>query len=362
MPVNVAAQTPLNLAGGIDCDIHPTVPSVEVLIPYLSDVWQHTVRMIARGIEHLHLTSYPPGAALTCRPDWRPTIGRAAERVELVQAHVLDHFHLSHGILNPVHGAMALTNGDLSAALCRAINDWIAEHWLAREPRLSASIVVSLHNPGDAVAEIERRAGDRRFVQVLVLAQGELPLGRRYYWPVWEAAARHGLPIGIHPGSMVRHAPTQSGFPSTLVEDYVTHSQAFGSQLASLVAEGVFAKYPALKVVLIESGVSWLPSLMWRMGKDWRGLRSEVPWVERVPAEIIREHVRLTLQPLDLPRGQVSLQQLCDQLGSDRMILFSTDYPHHQFDGDDVLPPDMPADLLRKVLLDNPRETYSRLT
>ena len=77
--------------------------------------------------------------------------------------------------------------------------------------------------------------------------------------------------------------------------------QAFGSQLASLVAEGVFAKYPRLKVVLAESGVSWLPSLMWRMGKDWRGLRSEVPWVDQVPAEIIREHVRLTLHPLDLP-------------------------------------------------------------
>ena len=350
-----------SVAGGIDCDIHPGVPGVQALIPYLDDVWRHTVTMIARGIEHLHMTSYPPGSSLACRPDWRPAEGRPADRVELVRAHVLDHFALGGGILNPVHGAMALTNGDLASALCRAINDWVADHWLGVEPRLSASIVVSLHNPGDAAAEIERLAGDERFVQVLVLAQGEMPLGRRYYWPVWEAAARHRLPVGVHPGGMFRHAPTQSGFPSTLVEDYIGHAQAFGSQLASLVAEGVFAKFPALKVVMIESGISWVPSLMWRLGKDWRGLRGEVPWVERIPGDIIREHVRFTLQPLDLPVGQVGLEQLCDHLGSDRLILFSTDYPHHQFDGDDVVPAGVPADLLRKVLIDNPRETYTRL-
>lgn len=347
--------------GGIDCDIHPTIPSVDALMPYLSDVWRHTVGMIARGIEHLHMTSYPPGSTLSCRPDWRPKSGRPAERVDQVRAHVLDHFGLAHGILNPIHGAMMLTNGDLASALCRAINDYVAAHWLAAEPRLSASIVVSLHNPGDAVAEIERRAGDNRFVQVLVLAQGEMPLGRRYYWPVWEAAAKAGLPVGIHPGNMFRHAPTQSGFPSTLAEDYITHAQAFGSQLASLLAEGVLAKFPTLKLVLIESGVSWVPSLTWRFGKDWRGLRGEVPWIDEVPAEIVRRHVRLTLTPLDLPAGRVSLEQLCDQLGSDSMILFSTDYPHYQFDGDEVVPPDVPAALLRKVLVDNPRETYGRL-
>lgn len=348
-------------ADGIDCDIHPAIPSVRALLPYMSDVWQHTVGMIARGIEHLHMTSYPPGSTLACRPDWRPKTGAPAANVDLVRAHVLDHFALRGGILNPVHGAMTLTNGDLAAALCRAINDWIGEHWLSVEPRLSASIVVSLHNPGDAVEEIERRANDKRFVQVLVLAQGEMPLGRRYYWPLYAAAERHGLPIAIHPGSMFRHAPTQSGFPSTLTEDYITHAQAFGSQLASLVAEGVFAKFPGLKVVLTESGVSWLPSLMWRMGKDWRGLRTEVPWVDQIPAEIIRQHVRLTLQPLDLP-PTISLERLCDHLGSDRLILFSTDYPHHQFDADDVVPPSLPPDLLRKVLVDNVLATYPRLT
>ena len=79
----------------------------------------------------------------------------------------------------------------------------------------------------------------------------------------------------------------------------MAQSAAFESQLLSLVAEGVFAKFPGLKVVLSKSGFTWLPPFLWRANKTWRGVRAEMPWVKRPPAEIIREHVRLTIQPVD---------------------------------------------------------------
>ena len=63
----------------------------------------------------------------------------------------------------------------------------------------------------------------------------------------------------------------------------------------------MFAKYPELKVVLLESGVTWLPAFLWRFRKFWRGVRTEVPWVDRSPGEIVRDHFRLTIQPLDAP-------------------------------------------------------------
>jgi predicted TIM-barrel fold metal-dependent hydrolase len=48
-------------------------------------------------------------------------------------------------------------------------------------------------------------------------------------------------------------------------------------------------------------------------------------------------------------------------MGSDKLILFSTDYPHWQFDGEDALPDGLSEPLIRKILVDNPRETYPRL-
>ena len=74
-------------------------------------------------------------------------------------------------------------------------------------------------------------APDRRFVQVLLLAMGEAPLGRRGYWPIYAAAEKHELSIGIHAGSTYRVAPTYSGWTSYRVEDYVAQSGAFETQL-----------------------------------------------------------------------------------------------------------------------------------
>jgi len=121
-------------------------------------------------------------------------------------------------------------------------------------------------------------------------------------------------------------------------------------------------RYPQLRIVLLESGVSWLPGLLWRSVKTWRGVRSEVPWVKRPPAEIIREHVRVTLQPVDAPPGDKAvLLRTLEHIGSDRMLLFSTDYPHWQFEGDDALPEGLSGGAVRRILIDNPLETYPRL-
>ena len=189
----------------------------------------------------------------------------------------------------------------MAAAFCRATNDWIRDEWLNRDPRLRASIVIPAHNTELAVAEIERRADDFRFVQVMMLVSGEVTLGRRQLWPIYRLAEKLELPIGIHAGSAYHNPPTSVGWGSYHIEDYVAQAQAFQTQLTSLIVEGVFARHPNLRMVMLESGFTWLPSWLWRVHKYWRGLRMEIPWVDRPPPEIIRDQVRFTLQPIDAP-------------------------------------------------------------
>ena len=190
---------------------------------------------------------------------------------------------------------------NLAAVFARALNDWLAAEWLAKDPRLRGSVVLPIQSVERAVEEIERRAADKRFVQVLMLAMGEHPLGKSMYWPIYAAAERHGFAVGIHAGSSYHHALTGSGWPTYYLEDYAAQSLGFHTQLGSLICEGVFVKYPKLKVVLIESGVTWLPPYLWRLSKFWRGVRNEVPWIDRSPEEFVRDHVRLTIQPFDAP-------------------------------------------------------------
>ncbi len=163
------------LTGAIDCDIHPSVPSVQALMPYLEDHWREQV--IIRGIDELNTISYPLNSPLTCRADWRPAQGRPASTVEMVRAQALDPFGTSIAIANCLYGVQLLFSEDMAAAFARAVNDWMAKEWLDREPRLRASIVVPIQNAEMAVDEIERCAKDKRFVQVLLLVMGDTPLG-----------------------------------------------------------------------------------------------------------------------------------------------------------------------------------------
>ncbi|HEY7578838.1 MAG TPA: amidohydrolase family protein [Acetobacteraceae bacterium] len=343
----------------IDCDLHPAVPALAALMPYLDEMWRETVAR--RGLDELNTIAYPANSPLSAREDWRHPTGRPASTLERLAAEALEPFGTRFAICTCLYGVQATFSEDLGAAMARAVNDWIAREWLDRDPRLRASIVVPQQNPELAVAEIERCAADRRFVQVMLLVSGELPLGRRQNWPIYAAAERLGLPVGIHAGSTYRHPNTPVGWSSYLSEDYVNQAGAFQTQLTSLITEGVFAKFPGLTVVLMESGVSWLPGYLWRLTKFWKGLRSEVPWVSDPPATIVRERVRLTLQPFDGPPDRGTLTRLMEHLGSDELLLFSTDYPHWQFDGTEAIPAGLDPALARKIMVENPLLTYARL-
>src|SRR4029077_874484 len=143
--------------------------------------WKEQV--VSRAIDGLDLTSYPPNMPLCGRPDWRSKGSKPGSDLKMVQRGAFDQLGASHAICNVLYGASAVYDPYMALAFCKAINDWIAAEWLSKESRLSAPIVVPMQAPDLAVQEIERLAGDNRFVSVLVLAQGDTLLGKRHFWP-----------------------------------------------------------------------------------------------------------------------------------------------------------------------------------
>jgi predicted TIM-barrel fold metal-dependent hydrolase len=151
----------LPLEGAIDCDLHPGMPGVTALLPYLDDYWRD--QLSNRHIDKLPFTlsSYPQSSPLTARPDWRPASGPPGD-LDAIRRQALDPFRVRYAICNPLHGAVALFNDDMAAALCSAVNDWMAKELLDKEPRLRASILVPAQSPELAVREIDRALADLR--------------------------------------------------------------------------------------------------------------------------------------------------------------------------------------------------------
>ncbi|WP_460520558.1 amidohydrolase family protein [Flindersiella endophytica] len=341
----------------VDTDVHINVPGLKALYPYLEPRWQDYIT--ESGMGGLPSNLYPDGAPNLYLDGSRPESGPPGSSAELLRGQLLDPWQLDYAVLNCTYGVDSIHNDDFAAVMARAVNRWQLEEFLRSDTRLRGSAVLPLQNPEYAVAEIEWAAQFSEFVQVTVPARTREPLGRRAFWPIYQAAQDAGLVVGIQAGGMSGNPVTPVGWATYFVEDYIDVSLAFQHQLLSLVAEGVFVKFPELTVATIEGGFSWLPSLMWRFDKDWRGLRREVPWVTRPPSEYVRDHVRMTIQPLDDPATPTQLIEVIDQLLCEDMLMFSTDYPHAHFDDPlRSMPQGLPDELRPKVMAGNALATY----
>jgi predicted TIM-barrel fold metal-dependent hydrolase len=243
--------------------------------------------------------------------------------------------------------------------MSRATNDWQIDAWMDHEPRLRASVIVPVEDGALAAEEIDRRGNDRRFVQVLIVARTAEPLGRRKYWKMFEAAERNNFPIGMHFGGSGGAPITGAGWPSFYIEDHAGMPTSFETQVTSLICEGVFERFPGLKIVLIEGGFAWLPALGWRLDNAWKRLKDEVPHLRRRPSEYLREHFWLTTQPMEEPSRPKYLRQLLGHMNMNDRLMFATDYPHWDFDApNEAIPSTLDHDLRKAILADNARTLY----
>jgi predicted TIM-barrel fold metal-dependent hydrolase len=333
----------------VDCDVH-CAPTRNDLYPYLPDLW----------VEHLQSTRYnEPASTSLMYPPWNAATRTVRDELTLerLQREALDG--VSYAILQCYYGVESFTHPYLAQALATAVNRWLQEEWLDRDDRLLASAVVTAQYPDLAVEEIERVAQDRRFVQVLLPARAPAGYGSRRYWPILEAAAKHGLAVGIVFGGGTGTPPTPVNWLSSYYEEYATAILNFQSHVISLVMSGIFAEVPELRVTLVEGGWTWLPPLLWRMDQEWKAFQREVPWLQgRPPSWWTRQHFRLTTQPFDAPPNAAQLGQLIEQLGSDELLMLGSDFPHRYRHGNDEVLVALSLEQRERVLWRNAWELY----
>jgi predicted TIM-barrel fold metal-dependent hydrolase len=284
-------------------------------------------------------------------------------KAELLSKRFFDRYDLEYGILNSescIHIGVG-PELDFSAAVLSAMNDVMANEWLPTDKRFRGSINVGPSDPVLAAKEIHRLGKHPGMVQVMMGSGARIPYGQRFYHPIYEAAAEYNLPVAIHPGNEgvgITGPPNAAGYPSSYMEWHTTLVTSYVSHLVSLVTEGVFVKYPTLKFVMIEGGISWLPPLMWRLDKNWKALRLQTPWLTKRPSEYIQKHIRLTTQPIEEPDDPKHLKYMLEMLDTEQMVMFSSDFPHWDGDTVDFAARPFSPQQRERVLHGTARDTY----
>ncbi len=338
----------------VDCDVHNAIRDPRDLLPFLPRAWHEQWLATRVGVGAVY---YSPVGVMR-RDASPPEGGPPGSSPEHLIAHHLDAYGIDYAVLTSGIPEISLhPDPDYANAVASAYNDWLVETWLSASPRFRGSILINASDPPAAAREIERAAPQPGMVQVVMASASQLPYGQRFYHPIYEAAERNGLPVAIHPGSEgrgVARTPTPSGYPTRYFEWHNILPANYMAQINSLVSEGVFERFPGLRFVAIEGGVAWLPHLMWRMDKNYKALRSSVPWLKRPPSEYIHDHVLLTTQPVEEPENPRHLAQIFEMIDAEHTLMYSSDYPHWDFDAPKQAIPPLPRDIrerLRKRIL-----------
>lgn len=343
----------------IDADVHNAIAKPHDLLPFLPRVWHEQWLSNGPGCGG---GWYSPVGVL--RKDAVPPAGGTpgSDPHYLIEHH-LDRYGIDYAVLtgSGILGISLNPQPDIANAIASAYNDWLVETWLKASPKYKGSILINHSDPAAAAKEIDRMGPHPDMVQIIMCSGSRMLFGNRFFHPIYEAASRHGLPVAIHPGTEGRGisgAPTPSGYPSTYLEWHNILPTNYMAHVNSLVCEGVFEKFPDLLFVAIEGGIAWVPHLMWRMDKNYKGLRDQVPWLKRLPSDYIKDHIRLTTQPIEEPQHPEHLNQILEMIGSDKMVMFSSDYPHWDFDNPKLALRTINKELRSKILSDNAIELY----
>ena len=215
-----------------------------------------------------------------------------------------------------------------------------------------------------AAAEIDRIGARPDVVAVLMPGGAPRPFGHRFYHPIYEACARHNLTVAVHFGAEgigSNPAPTPAGYPSYYAESRFARPSVYQAHLASFIFEGVFERFPTLKLAILEAGFAWVPAYLWRMDADWKGLRYQTPWVKRLPSEYVWEHVRFASQPLDEPASRDALPHLIAWMQGERTLMFASDHPHWDWDDPRDTFASLPASLRQRIMGANALDAFPKL-
>jgi predicted TIM-barrel fold metal-dependent hydrolase len=345
----------------VDSDVHP-VPKRGQLLPHIPEPWRSRYFTTHQYGEQIYYDAPDYAHAFAMRVDAFPDDGEfACSDPDLAFKQLIMEAGSDIAILEPAAYPCRVPEAD--HAMSQALNSWQDACWLDPHnnwhQRWRGSICVSIEMPELAAAEIEKWAGHPYMAQVLIKAERRPAWGDPMYDPIWAAATKHDITVSCHLSrSHAEELPLPPvGFPSYNHDMMVTYSLLAHNQIMSLIFDGVFDRFPTLRIVLVEHAFTWILPLMWRLDAIYEARKNWLD-IKRKPSEYIKDHIKFTTQPLDYPEDKTELTRAFEWMECEKILLFSSDYPHWTFDDPRWLVKHLPEHAREAIMFRNGIETY----
>lgn len=250
------------------------------------------------------------------------TLGKSGHEVKERLAD-MDIAGIEHSVLYPTFGLFIgkIREPDYALALCRAYNDWVTDHCAESGGRLSA--VALLPPTGEAAAaELNRAVTKHGHLSAMLPAHGhQKSFGSSEFFPLYEEAQRLDVPLAIHASG--GDEPGSEMFDSFICVHTCGHPLALMRQITAVIFNGIFERFPSLRLGFLEAGVGWIPYWMERMDEEYEKRAVEAPNLKVKPSEHIRgEQIFFSCEP-----DEEMIAYTVERIGENK-IMFASDYPH----------------------------------
>jgi uncharacterized protein len=326
----------------IDADGHVNEGDVD-LKPYLPEKWRAEapvrlrdnrghMRMLLEG--RIWPTAEGPGPGVTGpmtdkARKTRPGMTDAKARLQDMDLEGIDVAILfGTQVALTVNGLM---NGEFAAALCRAVNEWLLEYCAADPARLKAVGLIPCQLPDAAIKELEFLAERGALSAMLPTNVYGRNMGDAMFFPIYDAAEKIGMTLSVHPQTGHDGISGVSGVMGAGSRRFVkyayVHMTAFPFELMiammHMIGEGVFDRFPRLRVAYMEGGAGWLPYWMERLDEHVEKLAPQMPTLKRRPSEIVQsEQIVLSCES-----EETGLDRVLQAAGAGS-VLYASDYCH----------------------------------
>jgi predicted TIM-barrel fold metal-dependent hydrolase len=221
---------------------------------------------------------------------------------------------------------------DYAVAICRAYNDWVTETYVKRDPRFKAMAIVPMQDPAEAAKELRRAVTELGLIGAMLPSNGlPLPLGSKFYHPVYEEANRLGCCLAVHGGCHDRFGMDHHNMYIPM--HALGHPWGLATNCANIVYNGIFDRFPKVRIAFLEGGIAWILMLLERLHASHESHFQYVPPGEfgmregQDPAKYIIDLVKSDRLYLGIETEELTMPFALKVLGN-RGFLYSSDFPH----------------------------------